>query len=386
MRWIGPALVLACAACSAGNNSPKSGAGAAGLALVGDDGATTALALVDPAASTAASCLGGLSSDVVLPSTPALDHEIVLIDRLNARLSWVTPADCAVARTLAVDTGFAADPHDVVSLSATKAYVTRAATNPTPGASADDAGADLLIIDPSAGTITGRVDLSGQATAGDLQAQPDRALLANGKVWVSLGNRSADGKTLGHGRVVAVDPKTDAVALTVDLPALRGCSGLDYLPATKDLVVGCAGDPNDTPDNRIAESAIALINIGAAAPSVMTSIGASGAGNRPFSPALFAAIGDDFILAVSPGVAGMPDSLYRLELDSGTATLVVNAGSSAVDSAGFGGVVWDSVRRRAYLADDAAMALRVFDVSNPRDTPQIASFSSPARPRQLAFY
>ena len=382
MRWIGPALVLAFTACSGGDNSPKSGAGAAGLALVGDDGTATALALVDPAKNSAARCLDGLASDVVLPSTPALDHEILLIDRLNARLAWVTPASCAVARMLAVDTGFAADPRDVVSLSATKAYVTRAATNPTPGASANDAGADLLIIDPSRGAITGRIDLSGQATSADLQAQPDRALLANGKVWVSLGNRSADGKTLGHGRVVAVDPTTDAVTLTVDLPALRGCSGLDFLPATRDLVVGCAGDPNDTPDNRIAESAIALVNIGAASPSVMTSIGAAGAGNRPWSPALFAAIGDDFILAVSPGVAGLPDSLYRLELDSGTATLVINAGNSA----GFGGVVWDSVRRHAYLADDATTAVRVFDVSNPRDTPQISSFSSPSSPRLLAFY
>jgi len=65
----------------------------------------------------------------------------------------------------------------------------------------------------------------------------------------------------------------------------------------------------------------------------MTTIGASGADNRPFAPALFAAIGDDFVLAVTPGVAGMPDSLWRLELDSGTATLVIDAGSAG---AGFG--------------------------------------------------
>ena len=145
VRCLAPALVLvlavASAACSANDNSPKSGQGAAGLALVGGDGTATSLALANPAAnSAAASCLAGLSSDVVLPSTLALDHQILLIDRLNARLSWVTPADCQVVRTLAVDTGFQAEPRDVVSLSATKAYVTRAATNPTPGAVANDAG------------------------------------------------------------------------------------------------------------------------------------------------------------------------------------------------------------------------------------------------------
>ena len=386
MRWIGPALVLVVAGCSASNDSPKSGQGAAGLALLGSDGATTALALADPAANARASgCLSsGLSRDVVLPSTPTIDHQILLVDRLKAQLVWIAPAGCQVVRTLAVDTGFAADPHDVVSLSATKAYVTRAATNPTPGAVADDAGADLLIVDPSAGAVVGRVDLSGQATSADLQAQPDRALVANGKVWVSLANRSADGKTVGRGRVVAIDPTTNAIALTVDLPAFKGCSGLDYLPATKDLVVGCAGDPNDTPDNRIAQSAVALVNIGAASPSVMTSIGA--AGNRPFSATQLAAIGDDFILAVSPAAAGMPDSLYRLELDSGTATLVIDAGGSG----GFGGVAWDSVRRHAYLADGAAMVVRVFDVSNPRDTPQVTTFPvtapMPTIALQLAFY
>ena len=384
MRWIGSALVIVVAGCSASNDSPKSGQGAVGLALLGNAGAQVTLSLADPASNTRASqCLSaGLSRDVVLPSTPALDHRILLVDRLNAQLLWIAPASCHVVQTLAVGTGFAADPHDVVSLSATKAYVTRAATNPTPGAVADDAGADLLIVDPSAGAVVGRVDLSGQATTADVQAQPDRALVANGKVWVSLGNRSADGKTVGHGRVVAVDPKTDAVSLVVDLPAFKGCSGLDYLPATRDLVVGCAGDPNDTPDNRLAESAIALVNIGAATPSVMTMIGGAGAGNRPFSATDFAAIGDDFVLAVSPGVAGAPDSLYRLELDSGTATRVIDAGGSG----GFGGVAWDSVRRHAYLGDGAAAVVRVFDVSNPRDTPQIATFPSPAPALQLAFY
>ena len=221
-----------------------------------------------------------------------------------------------------------------------------------------------------------------------MQAQPDRALFVRGKVYVSLANRSADGKTVGRGRVVVVDPATDTVSATIDLPAFKACSGLDYLPSSKDLVVGCGGDPNDTLENQTAQSAIVLVNIGGRAPSVMITIGGAAAGNRPLSAASFASVGDDFVLAVSRGAGATPDSLWRLQLDSGTATHILDGSGAGV----FGSVVWDADTRRAYLTDAAVSApvVRVFDVSNPRDTPQTATFvAGPDRgppPRVLAFY
>jgi hypothetical protein len=403
VKRIWPTLALV-AACSTGANSPKSGPGAAGLALIaGNLASATEVSLIEPSSSQLVKddCLDSasvtslsppLSAEVGFASLPEPDHRLLLIDRAQAALDWIVPATCQVSRQLEVGTGFASRPRDVVVLSATKAYVTRAATNPTPSGELDafDGGDDLLIIDPADGRITGRIDLAGQATSATLQAQPDHALLANGKIYVSLANQSADGKTIGHGRVLVIDPATDRVVATIDLPALKACSGLDYLPATKDLVVGCGGDPGDTLDNQTAQSAIVLVNIGAAAPSVMSQIGGAAAGNRPLSAATFAVIADDFALAVSPGggAGGAPDSLWRLQLDSGTATHVLDGSAGAV----FGSLVWDSSTHRVYLTDAAAGSpvVRVFDVSNSRDTPQTATFvASPHSglpPRLLAFY
>src|SRR6185369_5242395 len=105
------------------------------------------------------------------------------IDRGNAELAFVRPADCQVRAQLSVGTGFKANPRDVVRISATKAYVTRYETNGAPGAFPFDGGNDLLIIDPSAPSVTGRVDLSAYATSAPsaaISARPDRALLAQG--------------------------------------------------------------------------------------------------------------------------------------------------------------------------------------------------------------
>jgi hypothetical protein len=393
VQRIWPAFVLV-AACSSPGNSPL--ASGKGLALIAGGPASSAIvSLVDAASSKLARdvCLESstavapwpeLSDDLAFATAPQPDHQLLVIDRGLAVLDWFSPSTCHLVTALDVGTGFASSPEDVAVVSKTKAYVTRAAVNPTPGAQPFDGGNDLLIIDPSSGQLSGRVDLSGQATSAAVQAQPDRALFVRDKVYVSLANRSADGKTVARGRVVVVDPATDAVVATIDLPAFKGCSGLDYLPASKDLVVGCGGDPNDTLENQTAQSAIVLVNIGGAAPSIMTTIGGAAAGNRPLSAASFASVGDDFVLAVSPGDGATPDSLWRLQLDSGTATHVVDGSAAGV----FGSVVWDAGTRRAYLtdADPAAPVVRVFDVSNPRDTPQTATFLTGLAPRALAFY
>lgn len=399
MRPISFLLAIVAAACSATGNSPK--ASGRGIAFV-DSGASgsTEVWQVDPASTspTPRGCVDGLmpqlqpslSDDTVVPSQPQPDHQLLLIDRRNARLVWIAPAGCTLVRQLDVGTGFDADPRDVVVLSATKAYVSRPPTNGLSLGQAGrfDGGDDLLIIDPSAGTLSGRIDLSGQATSASVHARPDRMLLVDGKVWVALGSSSDDGKTVGHGRVVAIDPAHDTVVAAIDLPALKGCSGLDYLPATKDLVVGCGGDPNDTPDNQTAESGLALVNIGAAAPSVMTTVGGAAAGNRPLSAAAFAAIGDDFLLAVSPGAGATPDSLWRVQLDSTIATHVLDGAAAGV----FGAVVWDAGRQRAYVtdADPNAPTVRVLDVANAIDTHQTATFAAGAAssppPRAMAFY
>ena len=125
-----------------------------------------------------------ISGDVVLPSQPQRGGQVVLIDRGNTALTFVNPATCVVDRQHSVKAGFNfANPHDVVIVSDSKAYVTRYDRNAAP-ANPMAAGDDVLIIDPRDGALRGRIDLSSYAptvTGATIQARPDRAIIAAGQ-------------------------------------------------------------------------------------------------------------------------------------------------------------------------------------------------------------
>jgi hypothetical protein len=147
-----------------------------------------------------------LSGDVVLPSAPQERGELVVIDRKNAVLTFVAPTSCMPRAQLSVSTGgFKSNPHDVVSVSTHKAYVVRYDANlaPTSDPSDFDEGDDLLVIDPSIPMILGRVPLSGYAatTGAGFHANPDRALLVGGLVYVTLNNLGKDAAGPGRGFV-----------------------------------------------------------------------------------------------------------------------------------------------------------------------------------------
>ncbi|MBC7976910.1 MAG: hypothetical protein H7138_18195, partial [Myxococcales bacterium] len=267
-----------------------------GLAVVNSDYASTAITLLDRTGQvTHADCINSgtrppgntlaLSGDVVLPSQAQPDHLLVTIDRTNAALTWIDPSNCAPLRQLDVSTGFFANPHDVVGISPTKAYVTRYErnANPTPDPADRDDGDDLLIIDPSVPAITGRIDLGRYATTvtgASIQARPDRARLANGKLFVVLNNISDDFGTIGAGRVVVVDPATDQVTGTLDLPAgLQNCGGLSYVEATKTLVVACGG--NYSQPSQVASSGLAFVDVAVSPPVVTRQLPATAFGGRP---------------------------------------------------------------------------------------------------------
>ena len=185
-----------------------------------------------------------VSGDVILPSQPQRGGQLVLIDRGNTALTFINPADCSVARQISVKGGFnRPNPHDVVILADDKAYVTRFEKN-TDSTDPTTAGDDLLIIDPRDGTVTGHVDLSPYAVAvadTTIQARPDRALIAGGKVVVSLNEADAKFYAYGEGHLVVVDPATDAVTQDLALTGLKGCEGMTYLADSKLLLVVCGG-------------------------------------------------------------------------------------------------------------------------------------------------
>lgn len=342
-----------------------------GLAVVNSDYTSTSISLLDRRTGqvTNGNCINSgtqtpnntlaLSGDVVLPSQPQAMDLLVTIDRTNGALTWIDPSTCDPLRQLDVSTGFYANPHDVTSVSPTKAYVTRYELNSTPTNEPSDLdeGDDILIIDPSAPAIKGRIPMASYATTVPnvtIQARPDRALRVGDKVYVVLQNLSANFQNAGPGRIVVLDTTTDTVSGTIDIPTLNNCGSLSYVETTKTLVVGCTGRYGD-PD-QLASSGIAYIDTGASPPALARTQPATPFG-RPL--ASYSGIARDGALGfgVTPGefMAQPTDQFWSFDVAPGTATKL----DDSSDSFTFGTVLVDPSRDRVYLTDANAAEPRV---------------------------
>lgn len=378
--------------------------GPRGLAVINSDYASTSITLLDPATGAVANdhCIDSgarppgtttaLSGDVVLPSAPQRDHAIVAIDRSNGVLTWLDPADCAASHQLDVSTGFSANPHDVIAVSATKAYVTRYEKNARPSADPDDFddGDDLLIIDPSIPKVTGRIALSPYAAplAGKtIQARPDRARLIDGKLYVALNDISGDFQAMSNGRVAVVDPATDTVTGTIDVPELSNCGSLSYVAATHTLVVSCAGDYTQADPS--LTSGLAYIDLAPSPPVETKHQLAAAFGGRALGA--YSGIANDGALgfAVTAGVFGgdPKDQLWRFDVATGAATKITDATDSFV----FGTVLIDADHEQVFLTDAAAdlPRVRIYDYASAAVTAKTPVTPDPKHglpPREIAWY
>ncbi len=398
-------LALALAACTNAPSGPKGGA-ALGVVVVASDFKSTEVSLVDPARGVLSQddCLDSgavtptlsmaLSGDIVIATATQPNDELLLIDRTNGALDYVAPKSCQVARQLSVSTGFYANPHDVVAISPTKAYVTRFETNQTPSGqpSANDQGDDILIINSTTGAIAGRIDMAPYATTASgatILARPDRALLADGKVYVTLANQSQDFMTTAAARLVVIDPSEDKVVGQLELPNQKGCSGLDFIAATHTLVVGCSGDYNDAA-NQVVQSAIVLVAVGGSAPGVVKTVTGADTGGRALSSAAFAVAGDNLVIATTPGdFSGTPpDQLWAIAADTGKATKVYDGDGAYVLSS----LAWNPATQKIFVTDAGMTTPQVvvIDVSRPdaitQSTTFVANPKSGLPPRLVGWY
>jgi hypothetical protein len=313
---------------------------------------------------------------------------VIVVDRGNAALTWLDPATCTPLRQLAVGTGYVAYPHDVVTLSASKAYVTRYEENAaaTPAVNDFDDGDDLLIIDPAQPRILGRIDLKPFAPA-SVQPRADRALLAEGIVFVSLNAISGNFKTYGTGRIVMVDPVADVVTGTIDLPGAKNCGAMTYVSTARRLMVACAGSFGDA--EQADTSAIVTIDLGVSPPAVIAQIPAASAGGFPFSNLSLAAWDGNTVIGLNPGDFSTvrPDRLWTLPIDGALPVKVFEA----AEAWALGAVLADPENGRILVADGTSTGafLRVFDFVSGAFTAGKTVKTNPAQklpPRALAWY
>jgi hypothetical protein len=329
-----------------------------------------------------------ISGDVTLPSQPQRGGQVILIDRGNIALTFVNPSTCTFDRQISVKGGFAkANPHDVVMLSTSKAYVTRYGKNAS-ATSTLDAGDDVLIVDPRDGTVTGRIDLSDYASA-QYPASPDRAIIAAGKIVVSLNRWNSDNYTYDRGALVIIDPNTDKVTQQVPLGDLKNCEGLEYVEATKSVLAVCAGSFG-TPEQAL-ESGVAVVDLAATPARVSRIISAVAFPTPPVTFLWVTALPS----ATSPTRAftstlgtfspSVPDHLYAFDYVTGTTTSF--ATTSPFD---LGRPIAGNGRLFVPDANKAMPRIHVFDARGAgapvEETTFVADTVNGLPPRELAWY
>jgi hypothetical protein len=242
------------------------------------------------------------------------------------------------------------NPQDVIPVSAHKAYVTRYAA----------AASDLAIIDPTAAAITGHVDLkpSTPTNTPAVVPNPSRGLLTGGKVFVVLTALTEDSKAGAPGRVVIVDPSTDAVTGTIDLP-FKNCASITAVDGA--LVIACGGVYGDA--NQLKDSGVVWIDP-STMPATQKTVPATAFG-RALSPFDVAASSSSLAFAITGGdVSNIPaDQLWAFDFAGGTPRKIFDAKMSFTLS----GLVVDGAHKKLFVAEGNAMmpALQVLDLTNP---------------------
>ena len=271
-----------------------------------------------------------ISTDAVLPSQPQRGGDVVIVDRGNGALTFVNPSACAIVRQIVLPGGATTDPHDVVILADTKAYLTRYQPNLT-ATTAAAKGNDVAIINPMTGAFVSSISLDAYASTvagATILARPDRALIGNGKVVVSLNEIDVGYAHYGEGKVVVIDPATDTVVASVALTGLYDCEGMSYVASTKTLLVSCGG-PYMAEDQPL-QSGIAVVDLGASPPSLTKIITSVAFGDQP--------VNFSWVLAAPTASGGtrafagtndpnfvMPDALYVFDYVTGTTTQIATS-------------------------------------------------------------
>jgi DNA-binding beta-propeller fold protein YncE len=201
--------------------------------------------------------------------------------------------------------------------------------------------------------------------------RPARGVVSGGKLYVTLD--STDFVAYGPGRVAVIDPATDTVSATIDLPRLKNCVAIAAVPGEPGLLtVSCAG-PYDA--DQLEFSGIARIDTGVSPPLVHV-LPASAFG-RPISGAELAVAALPLAFAITAGdfSGSPPDQLWAFDLGGGAPRKLLDGGATPFTLAG---LLFDPASQRVFVTDANAKSPRihVFDVKDPAAAVALTSFDS----------
>ncbi|MEO1232422.1 MAG: hypothetical protein AAFZ18_26355 [Myxococcota bacterium] len=391
-RWAWALTLSALWTTSCGDDDPSppmagSDAGAAPrFAVVRSDFETTAIALLDSAAevtepsflssgSQAPGLVAPLSGDVVLASGGGEPGVLMVIDRLGTDvLTRLDLSDGSVRGQLRVAPGdFSTNPQDLVSVDETRAWVSRFSVNLDASAPPMDQANDVIEINPSAMTATGRrVSLASfdaevsvmrdegpqNATA---YARPSGLARVGSTLAVGLALLTVEFDGAARGQLALVD--VDTASLTAfELPEpSRNCGSVQGVPGASDSVlVACSGfgRPFGNESQVRASAGVYRIRLTGAAPEVVWSWEPRSAPD-PVAVYNVVALGPDRFLGIAYGTFGESgDEAFVIDVGEGEATSLFKAASAFA----LGEAAFETDSRQLVLPDasDGSAGLRLY--------------------------
>jgi hypothetical protein len=291
------------------------------ISLVGLDGAVLSPSFIS-SASTTTGLSAPLSGDVVAPTMPAAGADVVLIDRYPAGvLTFVDAKTAKVGEQIDVKTGFASNPQDYAAIDAHRAYVSRYDPNRAPGHQKFDGGSDVLVVDPSSGAISARIDLDATLMGEKgFFPRPNRIVVAGDRAYVLLSAYAADFQSAAESRVVTLDTTHDVIEDVTILKGLYGCLGLSLSPSGDALAVACSGTFHGSSSSDVAQAGVVLLDRQAD----LKELGRASADELGGDPLGFsvAFTAERAVLVTSFGTVGGDkahgDRVVLLDLDAGT--------------------------------------------------------------------
>lgn len=184
------------------------------------------------------------SGDLVFPTERQLGTEAIVIDRFpQSVITFLNLSDASIRAQLDVSTGFQANPHDALRLDDGSVLVTRFDSDPNDDGPAENAGGDLLLIDPRAPRILERIALTDAAikSTNQLRPHPERMLRVGTRVFVVVSLYSRDFRQTGPSYLVTLDATRLEVVDSMEVPSLVGCAGIAASPNERELAITCSG-------------------------------------------------------------------------------------------------------------------------------------------------
>ncbi|MEO1481088.1 MAG: hypothetical protein AAFU77_03200 [Myxococcota bacterium] len=374
-------LPLGCGDNDDTSDSPLSGAH---FGLIRSDSESTSIAVLDaegeivsPSVLSSGSQPPGLvaplSGDVVLSnSRRGAEGVLNIVDRFGTDVytRYDLEGSQVIGQLRVAPGDFSTNPQDVALVDENRGWVSRFSVNLDPAADAENQANDVIEIDPSNFTETGRrVSLESFTDIGtaqtdegpmevDVFARPSLLALVGDTLVVGLTLLSAAFDAALPGQVALIDVGTAQVSGFALPAASRNCGNLRAVPDREDLVmVACSGFAQpfgDEPQVR-ASSGVYVLRITRGQAELVESWEPADDMSRPLALQNVVPLGATQFLAVEFGTFGVSgDEAFVVDMETGEATSLFAA--TAAFSIGLS--AYDSATGVLLVPDSASGALR----------------------------